>query len=264
MAKREHLEQNITQTEHVRPAVDLRVAPGQLRRHVKRRAVAPAGRRQHRIGISGERLHPDIRLAPDLGQAPVENDDFAESAQEYVRRLEVAMDDAAVMRVGDRLANLNQRIDQHRQRKKLRQPLVSVAQAKQDVTQVAAAHALHGEKHVTVAVAPQLINRYRAGMLQLGRHPSLAQKPLSLDLRLAHLRMQRLVHHLAMQVDVAAGEELGRATLGHQLEVGVLERATLPVNWKNTVRIRQAQRRLMQRRLIALPCFPFVAHLGAK
>ncbi|SVD97011.1 uncharacterized protein METZ01_LOCUS449865, partial [marine metagenome] len=39
MAKREHLEQNIPEAEHVRPAVDLRIAPGQLRRHVKRRAV---------------------------------------------------------------------------------------------------------------------------------------------------------------------------------------------------------------------------------
>jgi len=101
-------------------------------------------------------------------------------------------------------------------------------------------------------------------MLQLGRHPRLTQEPLRLDLGLAHLRVQRLVNDLTMKIDVAAGEELGRAALGHQLEIGVLQRAALPVNRKHTVRIRQAQRRLMQRRRIALPCFPFVAHLGAK
>ena len=101
-------------------------------------------------------------------------------------------------------------------------------------------------------------------MLQLGRHPRLAQEPLRLDLRLAHLWVQRLVNDLTMKIDVAANEELGRAALGHQLEVGILQRATLPVNREHTVRIRQEQRRLTQRRRIALPLFPFVAHLGAK
>src|SRR5262249_57015774 len=46
-----------------------------------------------------------LRLIQEFGQPPVEDDDLAEVAEDYVVALEIAMKDVAGMGVGDGLAN---------------------------------------------------------------------------------------------------------------------------------------------------------------
>ena len=261
LLERQDFEEDVPEAEHIHPAVDMGITPGKLRRHVKRCPVTPAGGSQDRIGILGQRLMLKIRFTPDLGQAPVQNEHLTETADQNIRRLQVAMDDPVVVGVCNCLANLNERINQHIKRKQLGDFLAAIAKALNDVPQVASAHALHREVHVAVAVAAHFVNRNGARVRQLGRDAGFAEKSLRLDFRLAHLRMQRLVDDFPVKVDIPTEKQLGCPALGHQLEVRVLERPAFPVDGKIAIRIGQVQRSIVQRRCVVWIFLRVVAHL---
>ena len=80
-----------------------------LRRHEAGRAVDHAGAGLDRVGVVGprrdqrDRADLGLGLAHHLREAPVDHDGLAELADEDVRRLDVAVDDAALVRVRDRV-----------------------------------------------------------------------------------------------------------------------------------------------------------------
>ena len=101
-------------------------------------------------------------------------------------------------------------------------------------------------------------------MLQLGRYPRLAQETLRLDLGFSFLRVQGLVDHLTIKINVATGKELGRSTLSNQPVVGILQGTTLPVHRKYAIRVSPPQRRFIQRRFTVLIRILFITHYTAK
>ena len=58
------------------------------------------------VGLAGRRVVGHAAAGQDLGQAPVHDLDLAEAADHDVRRLQVAVDHAAGVGVGHRLADL--------------------------------------------------------------------------------------------------------------------------------------------------------------
>ena len=59
-------------------------------------------------GGLGGRLRGRVVAADDLGQSPVDHERLAVGAQQDVRGLEVAMDHAAAMGIGDRVADVDE------------------------------------------------------------------------------------------------------------------------------------------------------------
>ena len=101
---------------HIRLAVDQFPTPlGLLRAHVGGRPEdLPLHRLVTALGVlqrhrRRERL---IGAADDLGQAPVEHDDFAEVAQDNVLTLQVAMDHAPAVGVGHGMADAYECLEQ--------------------------------------------------------------------------------------------------------------------------------------------------------
>jgi hypothetical protein len=124
---REDLAQDGAQAEHVRTLIDtLDLAARLFGGHVARRA---AGRlAHHRI------VHPDqgaglrsltLPARQHQRQAPVQHDHFAERPENNVGRLQVAVDDAAAVGVGKRLAHLQERPEQVLQRRRRGLPMVA-------------------------------------------------------------------------------------------------------------------------------------------
>jgi hypothetical protein len=60
-----------------------------------------------------------VRLAEHLGQAPVEDDDLAEVAQDDVPWLEVTVDDRARVGIGPRVAHRDEGVEEGRQVERL-------------------------------------------------------------------------------------------------------------------------------------------------
>ena len=85
-------------------AVDVRIARGLLGSHVRRRADARAQLCQRRPAGAG------ARRADGLGDAEIGHDGDA-AGDEHVVRLDVAVDDAALVRVGERLRHVAQDAD---------------------------------------------------------------------------------------------------------------------------------------------------------
>ena len=114
-------------------------------------------------------MRPRLRPAHQLGQAPVEHDDFAEIAQDHVLALEVAVDDPARVRIGHGVADRDEGIQQRRQLERIglaRQPLVVVVAG--GFAQGAALDEAHGVKRLpAVPRADQLVNRNDPGMFEL-------------------------------------------------------------------------------------------------
>ena len=117
------LAEDRAQREDVGPLVHrAQLAPRLLGRHVRRRAHHAAGLREvalralaaprrgddrlvHRL-LAGLFIVDHAALGQDLGQAPVHHLHLAERAHHDVGRLEVAVDHAAGVRIGHRLADL--------------------------------------------------------------------------------------------------------------------------------------------------------------
>ncbi len=144
---REHLEQD--QAERVDVALDRRRAAGELLgRHVLRRAGA---RRRD--------------VARRDGEAEVGDADVAVAVDHHVRRLEVAMQDAALVRGRDAGAELARDVDGL----VLRQP----ADAAQQRRQILAVHVLHRQEPAAFVVAEivetaDVLVRHLAGDSELG------------------------------------------------------------------------------------------------
>ena len=105
---REHVVEHRAERVDVGALVD-RLAARLLRRHVRRRADHRAGERsrpstRRRRGTAPS-TSPASRRAQILREPPVDHDGLAELADEHVRRLEIAVDDALAVRVRERVGD---------------------------------------------------------------------------------------------------------------------------------------------------------------
>ena len=105
----EHLVEDRAEAEDVGAVVD-RFAAHLLGRHVADRAEDDAGRRAAAVERRRERLHGRRRSA-ELGEAEVENLDAAVAGDEEVLGLQVAVDDALLVRRGQAAGDLDRVVD---------------------------------------------------------------------------------------------------------------------------------------------------------
>jgi hypothetical protein len=193
---------------------------GLLRRHVRRRAQHLAlHRRLHRAARGG--LHRGglaVRLADDLGQAPVEDDHFAVVAQHHVLRFQVAVQHAARVRVRHRVARPDKGGQQLAQ---LQRPRLAAAAAlvvgAGGLGQGAAADEAHGvERRLVVGPPADLVDGHDAGVLQLARHLRLAQEARPQRRLAGPLGAQFLQRHVTAQAGVTGQPDAADAAGGVQ------------------------------------------------
>ena len=126
---------------------------------------APLGRRRARA----------LRLA-ELGQAPVEDDDLAELAEHHVGGLEIAVDDAALVRELDRQAHALEGREELPPGERRRRAAVAEAQGLEHLVQGAPAHAAHGEVLRPVGPHAEVVDGHDRGVLELPLHLGLEEE----------------------------------------------------------------------------------------
>ena len=146
-----------------------------FRRHVARCAHDPPLDRLTQVNLisDGDRGagRPGLRLPQHFGQAPVEHHQFPKFTDRHVLRLEIAVDDAPVMGVGDRLAGGNEQREQTPQLQCVDAPCAPVLVIALDqLSELLAADILHRVVRLAVGPVPSLVNRNDVGVFQLGIH----------------------------------------------------------------------------------------------
>ena len=105
-----------------------------------------------------------VLAAEHAREAPVHHVDLAEVPDHHVGGLEVAVDHALRVRVGHRLAHL----EQHAERARLVPALLARRRrARRSCLQVAALDELHREVDAAVGVEAELVHRHDAGVVEL-------------------------------------------------------------------------------------------------
>ena len=176
----EDLEGDAADRVQVRARVDA-VTHDALRRHVLRGTPDRVVSRRHRAALSGI-------TADDLRHAEVEDLERVVRQHDEVARLDVAMDDAARMRVMHGVRELGQQVHTTRERDRL--------VAAQHLRHRLALGVFHREVEATVGELPEVVDRDDVGMAQPVDRTRLAAKPRH-ELRIVGERpgqdLQRLV-----------------------------------------------------------------------
>jgi hypothetical protein len=168
--------QDCAQGPDVRAGVGPRPAAcGHLRAHVPRRAQERARQGLLADFAADERRGAVVCLVArqHAGEAPVEQPRLAEVADDHVLRLHVAVDHAARVREGQRLAHPSQRLDQPTQGP----ARVSGVVRRDRLGQGHAAALLHGEVPGAGLVPPESVHRRDPRVLEERGHPRLVEEP---------------------------------------------------------------------------------------
>ena len=234
---RQHLAEDRAQREHFGPLVDLVNLPARLLgRHVRRRAQDRSGARELgirvRAGLGARR--GDDRLVADLagggvvdhpatrqhlGQAPVHHLDFAETPHHHVRRLQVAVDHAAGMRVGRRLA------DGLEDREMTRKLGGRVGPLGEKLGEGVSLDQLHREEGPAIGECAEFIDRHDPRVLELSADPGLLDEPADHGGVVAEVFAEDLQGHIAAEVGVAALEHRAHAAARDLAVDAVADRA---------------------------------------
>ena len=131
-----------------------------------------------------------------LGEAPVGDVDHAERAEQDVLGLQVTVDEAVCVSVGDGQADPGEDVEEALQRPRDEGVDVAVAHGAQDVVQVAAADALHGVEPAPVVERARIVDRDDARVLEDAGRAGFVDEPLH------HVGacVERLAQHLQRDV----------------------------------------------------------------
>ncbi len=156
------------------------------------RAAGP----RHRAGSGGR------GLGEDLGEAPVQDLDLAERSEHDVLRLQVPVEDAASVRVGDRAADVGQDLEEAEKRELGPVPGIGAGRV-QHLGQRAAPDELHREEEPALGREADLVDGDDPGVLKLGGRLRLLDEALGdLARRAAPAAAQDLHGHVAPEVAV--------------------------------------------------------------
>ncbi len=153
--------------------------------------------------MRGRRL-ADAALA---GHAPVEHEHLAEGADHDVARGEVAMDDAARVRVGDRLG------EPHHDT----QRVADRVEAPRRLVQALAAHQPHDVPRASVVEHACVVHGHDPGMLEPGEDAGLATQPRR-ERGAVHVLGEDLGGHVASQLPVVHAPDHAHAAAPDDLE----------------------------------------------
>jgi hypothetical protein len=210
--QRAQLPQHDADRVHVDPLVDL-LAALLLGGHVRRGAEHAARDREIVAGAVAERALGEHRLLAArqiLGEPPVDDDGLAELADDHVGRLEIAVDDLAAVRVGDRVGHgdhVVQEID----------ALLDGGALADQVAQRPAGHQLHRVERRAVGPAAGLVHGDDAGVLEPRGDQDLALEPRLVDVA---ARQQLLDRDVAAELAIVGARhpaEAAAAVLAEEL-----------------------------------------------
>ena len=196
LAARRHLVEHGAEGEEVGAGVE-RLAARLLGRHVRHGADGRAGARQVLSAIAvGSAVLPGTRRSDArrvLGEAEVEDLGLAALRDEDVRRLDVAVHDAARVRGLEGIGDLRRR-DRAASR-------ACSGPAAEPVPQRLALEQLHGDERLALVLA-DVVDRADVGVLERGGRAGLALQPLERLRVPAQLLRQELQRHAAAELQV--------------------------------------------------------------
>ncbi len=199
----------------------VQVARGLLGAHVLRRPQRRAGAGQRgRIAADRDRRdrcpspHPARAIDDRLGEPPVDHERLAEPAEHDVVGLEVAVHDAAAVRVGDRVAGVDQAAQQPAEGDLAPARLArGVLLGVEPLDRAAEGLALDQPHRVVrppVGISAQAVDRHDPRMLQPPGEPGLEQEPRLAGRVVRVVRPQLLHRDLAIELRVDRQEDLAQ------------------------------------------------------
>jgi hypothetical protein len=197
----EQFEQDAAERVDIGATIEFLAAEQVFGRHVARGAEERAGTR---AAERGDIVELDTaRRDDDARDAPVEDVDLAEVAEHDVRRLEVAVNDAAGVRELDRETDIDERAQ-------VLSPLRGRVGSCECRGQRGAGEPLHHEERVTVFVVLELVNRDDRRVFEPTLNARFAQEALD---RLGRrvLVTQSLDRHRATDLVIVPGDHLAHA-----------------------------------------------------
>ena len=113
-------------------------------------------------------------MSPDFGDAPIQQDDFAEVPDPDIFGFDVAVDDASDMGVRQRLTGIGDDFDPPRNWHRGGGRRIAPSDSDQDSKQIFAADSFHGEKQTLAGVVTDVVHRDGVGVHQLSGHAGFA------------------------------------------------------------------------------------------
>ena len=209
---------------------------GLLGAHVGRGPQDPAGARQPRR-LSGREIHDccvvggDLcRMSLDLGQPPIQYEGLSEIAEHDVVRLQVAVQDAASVRIVDRVAHVDEMPQQLAQLQNalaatirgmagtiapmVAPGVVLLVEVGDRLLERLAADEPHHVVRPSVRVLAQRMDRHHPGVLQRARDLGLGNEARAAFRVAGTMDQQFLERHLAVQVLIDRDRHLPQPPLG--------------------------------------------------
>ena len=193
--------------------------------HVVRGSLEFALSRERRIAVHEHRhLRHLLRFfTPNLGESPVEQQDFAEGAHQDICGLYVAMDDAVAMGVVECIRDLDK--DRHHAVEPITVHGLSSLFLRQilNLTKGISLHQLHGEEVVPFVISREFVNRNRIRVLEHRRDARFAEKTLLLEGIVCDLLKQALMCHDPTEMKIFAGLDQAFPAARDRLELRVAQ-----------------------------------------
>ena len=163
-------------------------------------------------GPDGRRLVGVVAARQHLGQPPVHHLDLPERSHHDVRRLEVAVDHSACVRIGHRLADLREDAQEPREVVGRRRPRL------EQLGEGPAPDQLHREVRAAIGERAQLVHRHDPRMLELAADLRLLDEPADRLGRVPVPLQEHLHRQVAAQLAVATDQDGAHATAGDLAE----------------------------------------------
>lgn len=209
----------------VRAVIDVAASLNLLGGHIVRGSLEFALRRERRIAVHehGHLRHLLRFFTPNLGESPIEQQDFAEGAHQDICGLYIAMDDAVAMGVVECIRDLDK--DRHHAVEPITVYGLSSLLLRQilNLTKGVSLHQLHGKEVVPFVISRELINRNRIRVLEHRCDARFAEETLLLEGIVCDLLKQALMCHDSAEMKIFAGLDQAFAAARDRLELRVAQ-----------------------------------------